>query len=127
MRQSSMMERTPPEPGKDLGDRLRRFRSERDVATGRADRPASAHSGLGFALRIGVELVAALIVGVAIGYMLDRWLGTSPLLSLLGFFFGAAAGFMNVYRVASGQGSTVGYRKQRDGAPPDRERDTNEG
>ncbi len=122
-----MTERTPPEPGDNLGERLRRFRNERDVATGRVDRPASAHSGLGFAMRIGIELVAALIVGVGIGYVLDRWLETSPLFALLGFFFGAAAGFMNVYRVASGQGSTVGYRKQRDGAPPDRERDTNEG
>lgn len=123
-----MTERTPPDPREDLGERLRRFRSERDVATGRTEPPASVHTGLGFAMRIGVELVAALIVGVGIGYMLDRWLNTLPLMALLGFFFGAAAGFMNVYRVATGQGSTVGFGKNRKGdTPPDRNRDTNEG
>ena len=69
-------------------------------------------------MRIGVELVAALIVGVGLGYMLDRWLDTMPLMSLLGFFFGSAAGFLNVYRVGSGLGSAVGYRKQSDGDTP---------
>jgi ATP synthase protein I len=123
-----MTERKPPEPRNNLDERLRRFRSERDVATGRTSRPASMHSGLGFAMRIGVELVAALIVGVGIGYLLDNWLNTTPLISLLGFFFGAAAGFLNVYRVATGKGSTVGYRKQsEDGETPDRDRDMNEG
>ena len=79
-------------------------------------------------MRIGVELVAALIVGVGLGYLLDNWLGTMPLMSLLGFFFGAAAGFLNVYRVATGQGSTVGFRQRTgDGAMPDQDRDTNEG
>ena len=50
------------------------------------------------------ELVAALLVGVGLGYLADRWLGTLPLLSLLGFLFGAAAGMLNVYRVSTGQG-----------------------
>lgn len=67
-------------------------------------------------MRIGVELVAALLVGVGLGYLLDEWLDTKPLFALLGFFFGAAAGFMNVYRVSSGQGSTIGYRKPPDGS-----------
>lgn len=71
-------------------------------------------------MRIGVELVAALLVGVGLGYLLDLWLNTLPLMSLLGFFFGAAAGFLNVYRVATGQGSAVGFRKRPDdGAPSD--------
>ena len=67
--------------------------------------------GLGFALRIGVEIVAALIVGVAIGYFLDQWLGTKPWFLLVFFVLGAAAGFMNVFRVVGGLGGQVGYRR----------------
>ena len=70
--------------------------------------------GLGFALRIGVEIVAALIVGVAIGYFLDQWLGTKPWFLLLFFVLGAAAGFMNVFRVVGGLGGQVGYRRAKE-------------
>jgi ATP synthase protein I len=54
----------------------------------------------GFAFRIGVELVSALLVGAGIGWLLDRWLGTTPFLLLLFFFLGAAAGILNVFRAA---------------------------
>jgi ATP synthase protein I len=67
--------------------------------------------GLAFAMRIGVEIVSALAVGVAIGYFLDRWLGTKPWFLLLFFVLGAAAGFMNVFRVVGGLGGQVGYRR----------------
>jgi ATP synthase protein I len=53
--------------------------------------------GIGF--RAGVEVVAALGVGVAIGLLLDRWLGTWPWLFLLFFVAGSAAGILNVYRL----------------------------
>lgn len=53
----------------------------------------------GFGMRAGVEVVSALVVGVAIGYGLDRWLGTWPWLFLLMFAVGSAAGVLNVYRL----------------------------
>ncbi len=67
-------------------------------------------SGFGMAFRVGVELVAALIVGVGIGLLLDRWLGTKPWFLVLFFFLGAAAGVLNVYRAASGLGLAAGYQ-----------------
>jgi ATP synthase protein I len=48
---------------------------------------------------IGMSFVLALVLGFGGGYLLDRWLGTSPWLSFLGFFCGMAAGILNVYRV----------------------------
>ena len=51
-------------------------------------------------LRIAVELVAAIAVGTGIGIVLDRWLGTSPLMLIVFFLIGTAAGFLNVYRTA---------------------------
>jgi ATP synthase protein I len=47
---------------------------------------------------IGVALVAATGIGLAIGYGLDRWLSTSPWLTLLFTLFGIAAGFLNLFR-----------------------------
>jgi ATP synthase protein I len=46
-----------------------------------------------------VEVVSALVVGVGIGWALDRWLGTWPWLFLVFFVMGSAAGVLNVYRL----------------------------
>ena len=90
--------------------KLRQARDAADKSGGRTKPENDGRGGLGFAMRIGVELVAALIVGVAIGYFLDQWLGTKPWLMLLGFVLGSVAGFLGVYRAATGLGQTVGYR-----------------
>ncbi len=47
---------------------------------------------------IGVTLVAATAIGLAIGYGLDRWFGTSPWLTLSFTLFGIVAGFVNMFR-----------------------------
>ncbi len=67
--------------------------------------------GLGWALRIGVEMVSALAVGVGIGLLIDWWLGTGPWFLVVFFVLGAGAGILNVYRAAMGYGLAVGYRK----------------
>ncbi len=48
---------------------------------------------------VGLSFVFALVIGFGGGYLLDRWLGSSPWLTFLGFFLGLAAGIINVYRV----------------------------
>ncbi len=55
---------------------------------------------LGSAFKLGTELVAAVIVGTIIGFILDNWFDTKPLLIIIFFLFGAAAGIMNVFRAA---------------------------
>lgn len=67
-------------------------------------------------MRIGVELVAALLVGVGIGWLLDQWLGTTPWLMLVFFLLGSASGMFNVYRVMTGMGHAVGYKSGTSGA-----------
>ena len=75
---------------------------------------------VGVASRVGVELVAALIVSVGFGWLLDRWLGTRPWLMVAFFFIGSAAGMVNVYRVVNGMGLAAGYKRpdgvKRDGS-----------
>lgn len=99
-----------PSELEDLDAKLRAAQGRHHVKPARAGF-ASDKSGLSIAFRIGVELVAALAIGVAIGWVLDRWLGSSPWLLIVFFVFGAAAGMMNVFRIAKGYGGAVGYRK----------------
>ncbi|MFZ5876841.1 MAG: AtpZ/AtpI family protein [Nitrospirota bacterium] len=55
--------------------------------------------GLALAGRVGVELVAATVVGIGLGYGLDQWLGTGPWLMIVGVFLGAAAGVLGILRL----------------------------
>jgi ATP synthase protein I len=68
-------------------------------------------TALGIGLRVGVELVAALAVAVAIGWWLDRWLGTRPVLLAVFVLLGGAAGVANVWRLM-GPGRTPPGPKQ---------------
>ena len=73
-----------------------RNRQGLDRATGgKAGLPGSWGSGF----RAGVEIVSALIVGVVLGLLADRWLGTWPWLFLLFFVLGSVAGVLNVFRL----------------------------
>ena len=58
----------------------------------------SAWKALGELSTVGMTLVLATVIGLAGGYYLDRWLGTSPWLTLIGLLFGIAAGFVNLFR-----------------------------
>ena len=55
---------------------------------------------LGNAFKLGTELVAAVIVGTIIGFILDNWFGTKPWLIIIFFFLGTAAGMLNVIKTA---------------------------
>ena len=57
-------------------------------------------TSLGKAMKISTELVAAVIVGSTIGFLLDNWFDTKPLLTICFFFMGVAAGIINVFRSA---------------------------
>ena len=105
-----MSEGKPPESLDGLDARLRKARAERrPPATGGTG--GLPQGGLAIAFRIGVELVAALVVGVGIGLVLDRWLGTTPWFMVVFFFLGAAAGMLNVYRAAGRIGLAAGDRQ----------------
>ena len=58
-------------------------------------------SFMGSAFKLGTELVAAVVVGTIIGFILDALFGTKPWLIIIFFFLGAAAGMLNVIRAAN--------------------------
>ena len=100
---------------KDLGERLARTRKARDKQ--QAD--PSGRSGLGIAMRLSTELVVGVLVGAAIGWAFDEWLGTTPLFLVLFFFLGVAAGVRNVVRAAS-ELNAEAAAEQSGAKPPER-------
>ena len=57
-------------------------------------------SFIGHAFKLGTEFVAAVVVGTIIGFILDRTFDTKPWLILIFFFFGSAAGMLNIIKTA---------------------------
>ena len=86
---------------KRLEKRLKTARQRREEKTGRRGASSGfSTSGMAIGVRIAVEIMAALAVGVGIGLLLDRWLGTQPWMLILFFILGAGAAFANVMRTA---------------------------
>ena len=52
---------------------------------------------------VGIQLVLSTFVGFAIGYSLDKWLGTFPWLSAIFLLIGIFAGFYDLIKVARRQ------------------------
>ncbi|MEO1250772.1 MAG: AtpZ/AtpI family protein [Pseudomonadota bacterium] len=85
--------------GKEAPPSLDEFSERLDAMRGE-DEPEKPSSGpaWGKAMRASSDLLAGLAVGTLIGYLLDRWLGTSPWLLLVGIGLGFAAGLRNLSR-----------------------------
>lgn len=80
-------------------------------------------SGIGNALRLSSEFIAAIVVGAGLGWFIDRMAGTSPWGLIVFLFLGFGAGILNVLR-AAGQVADFGAttragKDQRDGNRPD--------
>lgn len=104
-------EKTPPSLD-ELEARIRKAREGQAGSNGQASPNGRIPQGsLGWALRIGIDLVAAMVVSVGGGLLFDRWLGTAPWGLIVMFLLGAAAGILNVYRSVSGVGYSPGYRR----------------
>ena len=56
-------------------------------------------SGLAYAAAF--SLFAAVVGGLIVGWLLDRWLGTSPWLLVAGLVLGSAAGLYEFFRASS--------------------------
>jgi len=97
--------KTPPEEAalsarlKSLGQRLDQAGAARSLEA-EAFRSATDASGFARGFRLSSELVAGVLVGSGIGWLIDRWLGSVPwgmfVFALLGF----TAGVLNVMRQA---------------------------
>ena len=82
-------------------DKLQKLKERIDTAETTNSPPPKQkkQSGAGFGFKISTEIIAALVVGVGIGLIVDKYLETKPFGLIIFFIFGAIAGFLNVYRV----------------------------
>src|ERR1700733_6362780 len=83
-----------------LNEGLGQVRSARRTSESpEADRSATA-SGYAKGFRLSSELVAGVVVGAGLGWLIDRWVGTSPWGLMIFLLLGFAAGVLNVMRSA---------------------------
>jgi ATP synthase protein I len=85
---------------RDLGKQLGRHHSEGPSDSEPGQRPTNDASAMARGFRLSTELVAGVLVGAGIGWLIDRWLGTTPLAMLVFLLLGFVAGVLNVMRAA---------------------------
>ncbi len=95
--------------GKSFDQRLQAARSRHglDPEARPPDQAASDATAMAVVFRVGVELVSALLVGLAIGWTLDHFLKTKPLFLILFVLLGGVAGILDVWRLV-GAAPTIG-------------------
>ncbi len=103
-----MSDQQPPNRLEDIDARLKaaqNARAEKHKA-GFRERENSRSMGLG--MRIGIELVVAVLAGGGIGLFIDNRLNTTPIFMLAFLALGFTAGVLNVVRIGRGLDEAVG-------------------
>ncbi len=93
----------PTDEPADLAARLAAARARNTPA----DPVRMAGGAMGQGFRFALEIVITTVVGSAIGWQLDRWLGTKPWLLLLFMLLGLAAGFLSLFRAVAAEQKLV--------------------
>lgn len=84
-----------------LGSKLEAAKHRDAAAHGQpaTDASEASKSAMGRGLRVSAELIGGVVAGGGLGWVLDRWLGTTPWLFIVFFLLGSAAGIMNIVRI----------------------------
>ena len=95
----------PPDDEAALSARLKRLgtrlaHADRPPENGSGPRQTADPSAIARGFRLSTELVAGVLVGAGLGWLLDRWLGISPWGLIVLLLLGFAAGVLNVMRAA---------------------------
>ena len=83
-----------------LDERLRRAKTDEAIRTGQA-RDEAGEKNYRLGNRVLAELIGGMAGGALIGWVLDRFLGTSPWLLLALLFLGIIAAFRNIIRISN--------------------------
>ena len=83
-----------------LGERLDQVGPAKLSEMRGGSRSGADPSALARGFRLSTELVAGVLVGAFLGWLIDRWLGTTPWGLLVFMMLGFAAGVLNVMRSA---------------------------
>ena len=97
-------------------DKEKKLSKRIDVALAKKDikKTFKKTDSLNIYYRVGTELLAGLIIGAGIGWTLDQWVNTTPLLLIIFFILGGIAGIYNLWRVLTGKGLKMGFFNEKD-------------
>lgn len=85
------MSLTPDE----LGQKIKEAQKKKSEPTGpKVDR--SSYGGK--SMRAAIDFTSAIVIGILLGYWIDRWLGTKPFGVIVFLVLGFIAGVMNIQR-----------------------------
>ena len=99
-----MARKDRPPSFEEFDAKLEKLREQRSAPPARRRRRGLAAAD---GMQAGIEVVAGIIGGVLLGYGLDSWFGTRPLLVIVFFLLGSFAGLLNAYRHLRRAGSSA--------------------
>ena len=80
----------------ELEKKLSSLKGEVDIKTNLENKNSNPAIGVG--IKISVDFVSTIVVGVLIGLGIDKLLDTKPIFFIIFFILGLAAAFLNMYR-----------------------------
>lgn len=86
---------------KSLEERIARAERDEAVRTGRTQQAQGADKSYNLGNRVLAELIGGLAGGALIGWLLDRWIGTTPWLLLVFLALGIIVAFRNIIRIST--------------------------
>ncbi len=119
-RDADAKDTTSPQNQK-LSDFSIRLQTARGTALETAKVGEKESDRLGLAWRVGLEFIAAIVVGGGLGWSLDSILETKPLFMVVFLVLGGVAGTLNVYRISQGLDESIGLgqaKRRKEERPP---------
>tara|TARA_B100000989_G_scaffold285076_1_gene252468 strand:+ start:184 stop:474 length:291 start_codon:yes stop_codon:yes gene_type:complete len=80
---------------KELKEKINEFKQNQNI---KSKKNINTSGMLGSGLKISIDLVASIFVGIMIGLGIDKLFSTKPTFFLIFLFLGIAAGFLKMYR-----------------------------
>ena len=116
-----MTDQGSPPRLEDVGKRLKAMQDAVAVKTAAELEVEGSAQGVGVGFRIGIELVAGILVGAGLGWFIDSKLNTKPIFMLAFIAMGFAASVLSVIRILKNLDQAVGLGRairEKDATPP---------
>jgi len=84
-----------PDINKELKKKINEFKENKNI---NFQKNINTSSMLGSGLKISIDLVASIFVGIMVGLGIDKLFSTKPIFFLIFLLLGIAAGFVKMYR-----------------------------
>lgn len=94
-----------PDDIKSLDEKIATFKKQEQIEQAE-NQNNTEYSSAAAGFQISTELLAGVLIGVAIGYVFDKMFNTTPWLLVIFTIFGGAAGLLNIYKTFKAENRT---------------------